>query len=55
MDEYTRSRSPKYKTSAISHIKSPTMAGGVCAINITYFWDIRSYDDNMKGWGRENF
>lgn len=40
--------------SPISPTRSPTMAGGLFAINRKYFWEIGSYDDKMDGWGGEN-
>lgn len=42
------------RSSPISPTRSPTMAGGLFAINRKYFWEIGSYDDKMDGWGGEN-
>ncbi|XP_014224842.1 polypeptide N-acetylgalactosaminyltransferase 1-like [Trichogramma pretiosum] len=44
----------KLKSSPISPVRSPTMAGGLFAISRRYFWEIGSYDDKMEGWGGEN-
>lgn len=38
----------------ISPTNSPTMAGGLFAIDRKYFWEVGSYDDKMDGWGGEN-
>lgn len=44
----------KSRASSVSPTRSPTMAGGLFAIDRKYFWDIGSYDDKMDGWGGEN-
>ena len=35
-------------------LRSPTMAGGLLAIDRNYFYEIGSYDDGMDIWGGEN-
>ncbi|KPM04279.1 polypeptide N-acetylgalactosaminyltransferase 13-like protein [Sarcoptes scabiei] len=46
-----RKKLRKYPTRPV---KSPTMAGGLFAINREYFFKIGSYDEKMEIWGGEN-
>ncbi|XP_077553080.1 polypeptide N-acetylgalactosaminyltransferase 13-like isoform X2 [Haemaphysalis longicornis] len=38
----------------IEPVLSPTMAGGLFAVDRKYFFEIGAYDDAMEGWGGEN-
>ncbi|XP_014252844.1 polypeptide N-acetylgalactosaminyltransferase 1-like isoform X2 [Cimex lectularius] len=47
-EEKIRRGSPEAPT------RTPTMAGGLFAMDRKYFWDVGSYDDGMDIWGGEN-
>lgn len=42
------------KIDATKPFPSPTMAGGLFAIDKKYFFEIGSYDEDMNIWGGEN-
>lgn len=41
-------------TDMTAPVKSPTMAGGLFAMDRRYFWSSGGYDAGMNGWGGEN-
>ncbi|XP_021962988.1 polypeptide N-acetylgalactosaminyltransferase 13 [Folsomia candida] len=49
---------PNYEAERKKHhhspTRSPTMAGGLFAIERSYFWEVGSYDSDMQLWGGEN-
>ncbi|XP_039748041.1 uncharacterized protein LOC120625145 [Pararge aegeria] len=47
-------REKKRRGSDIAPTWSPTMAGGLFAIDRAYYWEIGAYDEQMAGWGGEN-
>ncbi|CAK1592955.1 unnamed protein product [Parnassius mnemosyne] len=47
-------REKKRRGSDIAPTWSPTMAGGLFAMNRAYYWELGAYDEQMAGWGGEN-
>ncbi|XP_068621708.1 probable N-acetylgalactosaminyltransferase 9 isoform X2 [Battus philenor] len=47
-------REKKRRGSNIAPTWSPTMAGGLFAMDRAYFWELGAYDEQMAGWGGEN-
>ncbi|XP_013176979.1 PREDICTED: uncharacterized protein LOC106124647 isoform X3 [Papilio xuthus] len=47
-------REKKRRGSDIDPTWSPTMAGGLFAMNRAYYWELGAYDEQMAGWGGEN-
>lgn len=42
------------KVTSTAPIPSPSMAGGLLAVDRNYFWEIGGYDEDFTAWGAEN-
>lgn len=53
--EFSYKRLPRTKESMKNPTKpfpSPVMAGGLFAVNASYFWEIGAYDEELEIWGK---
>uniref|UniRef100_A0A7E4ZXM1 Polypeptide N-acetylgalactosaminyltransferase n=1 Tax=Panagrellus redivivus TaxID=6233 RepID=A0A7E4ZXM1_PANRE len=54
MEPIPKSEIQRRKNPDTDYLRSPTMAGGLFAVNRHYFFEIGAYDDGMEIWGGEN-